>query len=108
MGEGRSGQVVGSLDRCAPTGAGVVVVGSLRWRGGGKGGAAVAVRWSAPSADARSCTTRTVMNIEEFNIECRMVIASYQRLHIFAYECMVESFLVTQYCSDASLLVKVD
>jgi hypothetical protein len=47
------GKVVSSLHGCTPTGAGVVLVGSLRRRGGGRGRAAVAGRWLAPSTDAR-------------------------------------------------------
>lgn len=50
--------VVSSLDGCTPTGAGVVVLGSLRRRGGGKGRTAVVARWFTPFTDSRSCITR--------------------------------------------------
>lgn len=55
---GRGGEVVSSLDGCTPTGAGVVVLGSLRRRGGGKGRTAVVARWFTPFTDSRSCITR--------------------------------------------------
>lgn len=52
--------------RMHDAGAGVVVVGSLRRRGGGKGRAAVAARWSTPLRIRTPAGL--VMKIEEFSI----------------------------------------